>query len=31
MEKDFDRTYEKITDIQVRNYNAKLGNTDYSF
>lgn len=31
MEQDFDRTYEKITDIQVKNYNAKLGNTDYSF
>lgn len=31
MEKDFDRTYERITDIQVKNYNAKLGNTDYGF
>ena len=31
MDKYFDGTYEKITDIQVKNYNKKLGNTDYSF
>lgn len=31
MEKGFDRTYEKITDIQVRNYNNMLGKTNYSF
>ena len=31
MSQTYDKTYEKITDIQVKNYNAKLGNTDYNF